>query len=433
MHPQIEDILPLSPIQQGLLFHTLYDENKSATYVVQFAFELQGALDAVALKAAAAALLQRHANLRARFLHHTAEPVQVIMREVTLPWQEIDLSSLQPKTRDAELAHWLQADAILPFDPAQAPLLRFALIHLAPGLARLVFTSHHILLDGWSMPILVDELFSLYRSRGSAAGLPPSAPYRNYLAWLKRQDQDASKRAWKHVLSDLAGPTLLFTDPPEKSSRQALLRHDLSEDLTQSLTKQARQYSLTLNTLLQGAWGTLLGRLTGSEDVVFGITVSGRPPELPGVERMVGLFINTLPLRLRFQSTESFAHVAARLQVEQSETTAHQHLGLSDIQRLAGFPTLFDTLLVFESYPVTSHAHDTTPNALQVSRVHSHGGDTTHYPLSIVAIPGKRLQLRVGYRPDLVDRSTAEQLVARLQRVLEAIAAAPSQPIGTIP
>ena len=264
MHPQIEDILPLSPTQQGLLFHSLYDDNKSATYVVQFAFDLAGSLDAAALKAAAGALVQRHANLRARFMHHTAEPVQVIPREVALPWQDIDLRDLAVHEREVELARWLQEDRLLPFEPTRAPLLRFALIRLAPQLARLVFTSHHILLDGWSMPILINELFALYRARGDADTLAPPAPYRNYLAWLKRQDRETSVGAWKEALAGLQAPTLLAPGPVEKSGRQDLIACSLSEALTQSLGQQARQHGLTLNSLLQGAWGLLLGRLTGS-------------------------------------------------------------------------------------------------------------------------------------------------------------------------
>ncbi|MBB4226171.1 non-ribosomal peptide synthetase, partial [Variovorax guangxiensis] len=433
--PAFEDILPLSALQQGLLFHTRYDQDEATAYIIQQRFNLAGPLDVSALRAAATALLQRHANLRAAFLHDgLQEPVQVIAREVTLPWQEIDLSSLRPEARDAELARWLQADAILPFDPAQAPLLRFALIRLAPGLARLVFTSHHILLDGWSMPILVDELFSLYRSRGSAAGLPPSAPYRNYLAWLAQQDRSAAQKAWQDAFAGLAESTALTptSTMPSSSGRQEITVHHLPAELSGALEKQARTHGLTLNTLLQGAWGMLLGRLTGRNDAVFGITVSGRPPELPGVERMVGLFINTLPLRLRFKMSEPAIETLKRLQNEQSSLMAHQHLGLPDIQRLAGLPTLFDTLLVFESFPADASARNPKMDELQISRAGSHGGDTTHYPLSIVAIPGERLQLRAGYRPDLLARATVEQLVARLQRVLEAIAANPFQPVGQI-
>src|SRR5262249_39687384 len=163
---------------------------------------------------------------------------------------------------------------------------------------------------------------------------------------------------------------------------------------------QSRRHGLTLNTVLQGVWGALLGRLTGREDVVFGITVAGRPPELPGVEHMVGLFINTLPLRFQFRLSEPFVEALARLQDQQSPLIAHQHLGLTDIQHLAGFGSLFDTLLVFENYPIEARVSDQSFEGVQVAHAGSSGG-ATHYPLSLVVVPRSRLQIRFGYRPDL--------------------------------
>ncbi|MBB4226170.1 non-ribosomal peptide synthetase, partial [Variovorax guangxiensis] len=432
-HPALEDILPLSALQQGLLFHAMYDEHEADAYVVQMAFELTGLLDAPALHAAASALLQRHAHLRAAFLHQDlSEPVQIIPRQITLPWQDIDLTTLDASEREARLGSFLEQDRLLPFDPAQAPLLRFALIRLSAQRTRFVFTSHHILLDGWSMPILIKELFALYASRGNPASLPAATPYRNYLGWFKQQDRAAAEQAWRDALAGLQEPTRLVTTQASTSGRQSSFAFNLPQALTEALTRQARQHSLTLNTLMQGAWGALLARLTGRQDVVFGITVSGRPPELAGVEAMVGLFINTLPLRLQFQPEEPAAQVLARLQDQQSSLIAHQHLGLSDIQRISGFSTLFDTLFVFENYPVDPRGRQPSYNGLEIARAGGSGGDTTHYPLSIAVVPGAQLQLRVGYRPDLFEREAVDQLVARLQRVLEAIAADPAQPIGHI-
>ncbi|MGJ7538624.1 MULTISPECIES: condensation domain-containing protein, partial [unclassified Variovorax] len=431
--PDLDQTLPLSSLQQGLLFHALYDEAQADAYVVQLAYEFTGPLDAAALKAAVHALLDRHANLRASFLHHNlAEPVQLIPRQVTIPWHDIDLSELSAHARDSELARFLHDDSRRPFDPAQGPLLRFALIRLAPQRHRFVFTSHHILLDGWSMPILLKELFTLYASRGDAHALPPVTPYRNYLAWFKAQDRHAAEQAWRHALTGLQEPTHLAPASSTTSGRQERFINDLSEELTSALSAQARRHGLTLNTLVQGAWGVLLGKLTSRDDIVFGVTVSGRPAELPGVESMVGLFINTLPLRFQFQAQEPAIEALARLQDQQSSLIAHQHLGLSEIQRISGFASLFDTLCVFENYHVDPNARQPSYAGVQVARAGGTGGDTTHYPLSIAFIPGARLQLRVGYRPDLFDRASVQAIVARLQRVLAAIAADPAQPIGAI-
>ncbi|MBB3643836.1 condensation domain-containing protein, partial [Variovorax atrisoli] len=431
--PDLEQALPLSSLQQGLLFHALYDEAQADAYVVQLAYEFTGPLDTAALKAATHALLERHANLRASFLHHNlAEPVQLIPRQVTIPWQDVDLSGLSAPARDSELARLLHDDSRRPFDPAQGPLLRFALIRLAPQRHRFVFTSHHILLDGWSMPILLKELFTLYASRGDVHALPPVTPYRNYLAWFKAQDRQAAEQAWRQALSGLQEPTHLASAAASSSGRQETILVELPEALTSALSAQARQRGLTLNTLVQGAWGVLLGKLTAREDVVFGVTVSGRPPELAGVESMVGLFINTLPLRFQFQAREPAIEALARLQDQQSSLIAHQHLGLSEIQRLSGFSTLFDTLCVFENYHVDPNARQPSYAGVHVARAGGTGGDTTHYPMSIAFIPGARLQLRVGYRPDLFDQASVQAIIDRLQRVLQAIAHDPAQPIGAI-
>ncbi|MDH6171041.1 non-ribosomal peptide synthase protein (TIGR01720 family), partial [Variovorax boronicumulans] len=429
--PSLEDILPPSSLQLGLLFHALYDQGQADAYVVQLAFELNGALDAAALRAAADALLQRHANLRACFLHQDlTEPVQVIAREVTAPWSEFDLTALDTEAQNAQLTRLHEEDRARPVDPTQAPLLRFTLIRLTPERARFIFTSHHILLDGWSMPILLKELFSLYVTKGDSRTLPPVAPYRNYLGWLKRQDRAAAEHAWQAAFAGLQEPSKLVSTTLASSGRQEIISINLPQELTEALGQRVRKHGLTLNTLMQGAWGALLGRLTGREDVVFGITVSGRPPELQGIEGMVGLFINTLPLRFQFRSVEPVVQTLARLQDEQSSLIAHQHLGLSDIQRLTGFSSLFDTLFVFENYPVNPNARQASYDGLKVAPAGGSGGDTTHYPLSLVVVPGAKLQLRIGYRPDLFDRATVERLAARLQRVLAAIAADPAQPIG---
>ena len=428
----IAEFLPLSPLQQGLLFHALYDAGTTDAYQVQMVFELAGALDHEVLRAAATSLLHRHPHLGAAFIHHGLEqPVQVIPRQVVLPWQWIDLSDQDADDRDAALQQVLVADRAQRFDPAKAPLLRFALIRLESQRHCLVFTHHHIVLDGWSVPVVLQELFALYHDRGDAACLPPVTPYRDYLAWIQRQDQAEARVAWTEHLAGLEQPTRLFPAPPTPAALPQTFQVDLSRELTEALTAQARRQGLTLNTLVQAAWALLLGRLTGTDDVVFGITVAGRPPELPGVEQMVGLFINTVPLRLRLAPGESLGQLLARLQEQQARLIEHQYLSLSQIQRLGTLGELFDTLVVFENYPVDP---DTlaTRDGLRVAHVGGQGGDISHYPLSLCAIPGERLQLRLGYRPDLLDTNAVERLARRLERLFETFAQRPDLVIGQL-
>ncbi|WP_031167340.1 non-ribosomal peptide synthetase [Streptosporangium roseum] len=422
---QLEDILPLSPLQQGLFFHALFDEAAPDVYTAQLVLELEGPLDVPALRNAVAALLRRHANLRASFRQRTnGEPVQLVHRRVEVPWREV--ATADPAGVAAE-------ERARRFDLAAPPLMRFVLVRLAPGRHRLVFTNHHILLDGWSTPLLAAELFALY----GGAEPPAAPPYKGYLAWLARQDHAAATAAWGRALHGIAGPTLVVPDlagrPPTDPGR---VRAHLSEDLTGRLTAVLRARSLTLNTVIQGSWALLLALLTGRDDVVFGGTVSGRPPELPGVERMVGLFINTVPVRVRIDPAETLAGLLGRVQSEQSDLFAHHHLGLAEIQRLPGLGPLFDTMTVLENYPLdaaalgSAGAGSGAEGSLRLAG--SSGTDATHYPLALAVVPGGRLSLRLDHRPDVIPRADAIRLLNRLTRLLKTVAAAPDRPLARL-
>ncbi|MGO4851103.1 amino acid adenylation domain-containing protein, partial [Inquilinus sp. 2KB_12] len=232
-------------------------------------------------------------------------------------------------------------------------------------------------------------------------------------------------------MQGLEEPTRLAPRRPTAATMPETVSVALTTEQTSALTRQARRLGLTVNTLVQGAWGILLGRLTGRDDVVFGVTVSGRPAELPGIEAMVGLLINTLPLRLRLRPAEPLQALLVRLQDEQSRLLAHQHLGLTRIQQVAGFPDLFDTLLVFENYP-TAAAGERAISGLSVAQAEGFGGDVSHYPLGLLVLPGEQIQLRFGFRPDLFEREAVEAIATRLQRVLDAIISDPTRAVGTI-
>ncbi|MFJ6194944.1 amino acid adenylation domain-containing protein [Micromonospora sp. NPDC092111] len=431
-YPALADVLPLAPLQEGLLFLSGYDEQAPDIYTVQFVFDLDGHLDTARLRAAAQALLDRHPGLRAGFTHRDLRrPVQVVPATVDVDWREPDLTGTAPADVDARLAALLVADRAERFDLARPPLLRFTLARLPGGRYRLVLTNHHILLDGWSMPVLAGELFALYRSAGRTDALPPVAAARAYPAWRARQDRPAAEAAWREALAGVTGPTLVApADAGRAPVPPAKLVREVPAPLTEALTATARAAGVTLNTVVQGAWAVLVGSLTGRDDVVFGATVAGRPAELPGVETMVGLFINTVPVRVRLDPAEPVTAVLAGLQDRQSTLQPHLHLGLPDIQRLAGHGELFDTLVVFENYPVDPAVLDLAGTGLAVRGVHGH--DATHYPLTLVLVPGDRLALRLEYRPDLIDEATAGVLLERMNRLLTSIAADPSGPVGRL-
>ena len=354
-YPDLEEVLPLTPLQEGLLFHALYDAGAADVYTVQLALEFAGELEEEVLKASVRALLQRHSSLRAGFEHEElGRPVQIAARPGADPvWREIDLTSLSAANRERRIAELLNEDRAQRFDVARAPLWRCMLIRLAAQQHRVVLSSHHLLTDGWSVPILVQELFTLYAHHADVAALPRVTPYRDYLGWLAAQDHAAAVAAWQDALAGLEEASRLA---PHDRGRAAVASEQtslaLSETLTAALTQQARQHGVTLNTVLQAAWGILLGRLSGRDDVVFGVTVSGRPPEIAGIETMVGLFINTLPLRIKLPPAQPLRELLKELQDSQSRLMAHQHLGLAEIQALTGLGELFDTLIVFENYPI---------------------------------------------------------------------------------
>ncbi|MDI5968929.1 amino acid adenylation domain-containing protein [Streptomyces sp. SL13] len=434
---QLQDVLPLTPLQAGMLFHAQYDTRAVDVYTAQFVFDIEGPVDAGLLRAAVAGLLRRHANLRVGFLSEDLdEPVQAVAAEVPPDVAELDLAGHGEAERAAALAAFLDADRVRRFDLTTPPLMRFTLIRTGHHRYHLVMTNHHILLDGWSMPLLVRELFELYARGGDDGAMPRVAPYRAYLEWLASQDRAAATDAWRHALDGVTGATLLSGTAPAGGTggdlpQQHVLR--LGESLTGRLRATARGRGLTLNTLVQGAWGILLHRLTGRPDVLFGTTVSGRPPQIPGVESMVGLFINTIPVRVTVRPADTLGGLLERLQAAQTRLMDHQHLGLTDIRALTGLDDLFDTLAVFENYPMDAEALRRAQEGLPGLRVTGlRGTDAAHYPLTLTVAPGDDLRVTFGHRPAVLPADAVRSTAERLRRVLEALAGDLDRPVAAL-
>jgi amino acid adenylation domain-containing protein len=429
----VESVWPLTALQEGLLFHALLDSEAARdVYTVQAVLSLEGRLDPDALRRAAEAVVERHAPLRASFRHRDlSRPVQVIHRRVKLPFEAIDLSG--ESDAEAALEKVLAEDRRVRFDPEAAPLLRMLLVRLAPERHALVITNHHILLDGWSLPVVIEELMQLYAAYGDAAALPRVTPFERYLGWLDRQDKETARAAWRAALAGLEAPTRLMRAPGRSGGADAAAPPEhvelaLDQETTAALEALGRDLDVTLNTIVQGAWGLLVGQLSGQDDVLFGTTVSGRPAELAGVERMVGLFINTVPVRVDLHGGESVAGLLRRLQERQAGLLAHQHLGLTEIQAEAGLGELFDTLLVFENYPASDETQESRSG---VCLAGFEVRDETHYPVSLMVVPGERLLLRLDTRGERVGE--AQALAERLGHVLAQMAAAPERAVGALP
>ncbi|MEU6041874.1 amino acid adenylation domain-containing protein [Actinomadura sp. NPDC047616] len=430
--PGLIDVWPVAPLQEGLLFHSVYDERSADVYVGQRALDLEGPLDTARLRGAWQALLDRHASLRAgvRLLAGSQEIVQAVAREVTLPWREADLSGLTGEAALAEAERLAAEDHRRRFDLATPPLIRLLLAKLGPRRFRMVITMHHMVLDGWSLPVLMEELWALYEAGGEPAALPAVTSYREYLAWLARQDRNAARAAWQQALSGLDEPTLVA---PAVTGGEPVVPHRVAvragEPLAAALREMARAHGLTLNTVVQGAWAVLVGKLTGRRDVVFGATVSGRPAEIAGVERMLGLLINTVPVRVRLDPAETVTELLVRVQAEQAALLAHRHLGLTDIQRQAEGGAVFDTLLVYENYP----GDPSGPTRIgELRLLGTHVQDPAHYPLTLAVLPGEELELSLDYRPDVFTEATAQAFSGHLLSILEQFAASPGNGVGRL-
>ncbi|MFI1683191.1 amino acid adenylation domain-containing protein, partial [Streptomyces sp. NPDC020607] len=428
----VEDVWPLSPLQEGLLFHAAFDDRGPDVYQGQRMLELVGPLDVDRLHRTWEALLARHGALRASFRgRKSGESVQVIAREAELPWRLVDLSGLAEDDALAETDRLAAGERARRFDPAVAPLLRLLLIRLGDERHRLVVTSHHVVMDGWSMAVLFNELPAVYADGGHTRGLPRVTSYREYLAWLNRQDKAAARDAWRAELAGADEPTLVAPADPGRTpvTPESLITY-ISEELTAGLARVARNHGITVNTVVQGAWALVLARLAGRTDVVFGATAAGRPAELPGVESMIGLFINTLPVRVRLDGAQPVSEMLAALQRRQAALMAHQHLGLPEIQRLAGPGSVFDTIIVYENYPRPPERQP-APDTFAIRFLG--GEEAAHYPLTLVVAPeGNRMGFKLDHRPDLYDRADARSVVDRLTRVLEQVVADPSVPVGRI-
>ncbi|WP_327260475.1 amino acid adenylation domain-containing protein [Streptomyces sp. NBC_01232] len=422
-------MLPLSPLQQGMLFHSVYDASAPDVYTVQVSVSLAGPVDADRLERAGAALLRRHPNLRAGFWHEgVPQPVQFVPAEVTFSLGRADLSAdpSQAAVRRAE-----RAELDRRFELHRPPLLRLLLVRRGQGDHLLVVTVHHILVDGWSMPLLVGDLLALYESDGDASAQQPVRPYRDYLKWLKAQDVPAAEGAWRTALAGLDEAVLVApADPSRTAVRPGVHRVELSGAATARLTAAARSLGTTPSTVIQAVWGLLLGSLTGRRDVVFGLTVAGRPEELPGVESMVGLFITTVPVRLTARPWESVADLLRRFRDEQNALLAHHHLGLRLIQKQAGGGELFDTLVVIENYPVDPSTRAPLADGVRVTGVEARDG--THYPLTLSVSLDERAELALEYRPDLFDARTVARVAERFTTLLDQVAGDPGRPVGTL-
>ncbi|MEV3967397.1 non-ribosomal peptide synthase/polyketide synthase [Streptomyces sp. NPDC050698] len=433
----VEDVYPLTPMQAGMLFHSLLDP-QGRTYVNQVQVVLHGVTDPHALAAAWQDTADANAILRTRLVwQETAEPLQVVERRAVVPVTHHDWTDRTAERCAHETEALLDTDREAGIDLGAAPLMRLALIRLAPDRVRMVWTFHHVLLDGWSAAQVFDEVCERYAARtaGRRPQVPDRAPFARYLQWLTGQDTARAEQHWRETLAGFAVPTELPRDrrpaDAHRASSSGTVRVTLGTEVSARLRDTAQRAGLTVNTVLQGAWGLLLHHYGGGDDVVFGTTVSGRPAELPGVTSMVGLFINTLPTRLRVDRDRPLLEWLREVQAAQSESRRHDFVSLAQLQSWSEVPGgtgLFDSIVVFENYPFDAGALARHGLAVEQER----DVEPTSYALSVVVAPGDDVTVSLDYDPAAFDAVTVEGIGASLRTLLTQLAADADRPVADL-
>ncbi len=429
---RIEDLYPLSPMQAGLLFHSLY-EPQAGAYVNQLSVEVRG-IDAERLGRAWQASLDAHPILRSGFHWPSgaSEPLQLVERDLRLPLQLLDWRDRADQAQS--LAALADAER-LGFDPARPPLLRLALVRLDDQRQQLIYTHHHLLLDGWSNSLLLGEVLQRYAGDEVPA---PAGRFADYIGWLQGQDAEADQAFWRAQLAKLDQPTLLAESlahaAPEEAQQGGYADHRqvLDEATSRRFSEFARQHKVTLNTLVQGAWVLLLQRYSGQRGVAFGATVSGRPADLPGADGQLGLFINTLPVIAAPEASLTVGQWLAQLQGQNLQLREHEFTALADIQRWAGRTgePLFDSLLVFENFPIASALQQGAPAGLAFSIAESF--ERTNYPLTLAAVHEGQLSLTWSYLRSHFSSDAIARMSQHLATLLEAMVATPQRALGDL-
>lgn len=419
------DIYRITKMQLGMLSRSLIEPN-AGVYIIQHAIEIKGKFDESAFKSAWLEVVQRHTVLRTQFIDVESDsPLQIVRRQVQLPWQSYDWKHLGGQQQQQNFEQLLKDTCLVDYEYGKAPLMRLSFVHLSDNRFRFIWDNHHILADGWSSGVIFHEVLALYKERltGVRASLQKPVDYVNYVAWLEQRDTQASNEYWKEYLKEASPTSAPLKDREDRNAQYVTgqLNCYFDEQLTNQLVELAQKNKVTLNILMQGAWAVLLSAYSNSKGIVFGATVSGRPPQLENVENMVGLFLNSLPIRTSINAEQSLGNLLQELQSNYIASEGHSYMPLVDIQRISGntdVQGLFETLIVFENQPKNENL--TKNQAFTIESLPA--SSFNHYPLSLIFVPGQRLGLALKYNAALYDESTIERIQKHFKQVLISLA-----------
>lgn len=432
---EVEDVSYLSPMQEGFLFHAIYNV-RSRAYHLQMAFDVEGDIDFDELGHAWRDLAKRHSIFRTAFIYEGVErPIQVVLSTRTNPLTEID--SVPGPDQAGALEALRAADLAQGFDLARQPLSRVTIVRLADRRAHLIWSCHHLLVDGWSLGILSREFIELYDARvtHTAPALPPAPAYSEYLQWLQLLDRAASRKYWTNYLDGLESLTTiprLVDAGSSKMSESSELTTEFDPRLTAELRRLATRENVTLNQVIQAIWALLLARYNGTLEVIFGTIVSGRPAGLQGAEHAVGLFINAIPVRVVVPPRLAFSELVQSIRDRALESERHHYFPLAEIQTLSEFGRdLISHLLIFENYPITTMATGNSPAAALTMRP-THIHDETHYDFNLIVTPGDRLHLKLTFNESVYGVDQITRIVGHLGTAAHSVVEAPHRHISEI-
>ena len=428
----IEDIFPLTALQKGILFQVM-NAPESGIYGTQQTYALGGDLSVPAFKQAFQKVIDRYQVLRSSCgFGPDGEPFMVVYRQARLPWEELDWRGMPVAEQRQKLKELMKADRLRGLDLAQEPLMRSVLIRLTDERYQLIWSAHLMILDGWSMAVMVGEVLAFYDAfyQGQSLEIENPVPYGDYIDWLKQQDSGLAETYWRKALQGFTTPTSFGHDRVAQSAPGEEATHDvelvLKESSVNILQAFVRKHHVTLNTLIQGAWAMHLSRRSGNDDVLFGCVVSGRQADFPGIESMVGLFINTLPLRVQVAPDLPLTSWLKSLQAQQNAIRQYESTPLVDIQRWSDVPrgqALFESVLIFQNVPASELTNrDRKLRVLDFAIL-----ERNNYPLALLVVAGAELSIRMVYDSRLFSDATMTQTVNQFHQLLLEMATNPER------
>jgi bacitracin synthase 3 len=437
MKPQgkIKDVYRLSPMQEGMLYHYIQNKN-SSNYLIQQSYRIQGNIDVTLAEKSFNELFKRHDVLKTSFVYEELEkPLQIVLRERFVSFYFFDAhSSGGIEEKESIINDYKRRDINSPFNLTKDSLMRLAFVHLSENTYELIWTYPHILLDGWSASILINEFFKIYNSALNSKNyvLPPCIQYREYIQWLDAQDKNQPEQYWSNYLELYNHQASIFNISGSavngKNRKMENLVYEIDERKTNNLKRLALKYNATLNTLLQSIWGVLLSKHCNRKDVVFGAVVSGRPAEIQGVESIVGLFINTIPVRVKYSKDDKFIDFLKKNQLEATDNLNHSYYSLNEIfNRTEIKSSLFNHLLVFENFPDEIELSDGQTGVeknnenltIQISELKIF--DETNYDFTVTIIPARKLAIRFQFNELTYKRSLIENLTNQIDALIKQV------------